>query len=405
MPLSPIQEEVYDAVIVDKTLLDALPKTLDAMSTTMCVLLPIAAIVIWAALTKKTFKIGDFEFELSNAFWPVLLVFVGANLILLFNLVQLGSALQRLTTASVEEGITRIWYHSWVLNPFCYFGDEATERTACLFGYGSLILAWWVCFLAVASLLNYRPSEKSKSEDNEVQEIRTITQLPLLIPITTGLGAMAAIGRVYKIIGLRGNEVHGIPIAAFQASLPTRETIGLVAIAVGLMIFVLMENRLLRQAGYATTWLLKAGSTRRRRRIVIQYAPKLVAPQGCTCRGCHSGHYSLGSFSLQPTLLVIHNHWPRHLRNFSIHKAGHWQTRVPVALRRIRERRSLLTRLPCEASVSSGRGRFSPYRLPVASRHVPCSPLNKRPEVALPQYPCAKADSAVRMDGCSQNEQ
>jgi hypothetical protein len=76
-----------------------------------------------------------------------------------------------------------------------------------------------------------------------------LLRLMLLLPIGAGLASMAAVARVYKIILVRGAEVPEIPIKSFQASLAGKETIGLIGIGIGVLVFIILENTLLRQAG------------------------------------------------------------------------------------------------------------------------------------------------------------
>ncbi len=223
-------------VMDDKTLLDVLSKSLDVVSITMYLIVPIGLVVLWAALFRKTIKVGNVELELSNGFLPILFTFAGGNLVIIFNIVQLGSALERLSTASLREGMTRIWYHSWALNPFCYFGDSGPETVTCLFGYGSLIVAWWVCFLATFSLLSFNRVAKGR-------------RLWLLLPIAEGVASMAAIARTYKIMLARGGGVRDLPIESFRTSVAARETVVIIAIGVGVLVFVAVENRVLRNAG------------------------------------------------------------------------------------------------------------------------------------------------------------
>lgn len=220
----------------NKTLIEALPKYLDSIQTIFSWGVPVSMIVIWAVLKNKEVVVGGLNFDLSQAFLPVLAVVTGADVAALFNLIQIGSALNALDKTAFNEGVSKLWLHPWVFNPFSFSGTSTLDIVTSSFGYGSLIFAWWICFGCSAALLNYLKHPYRM-------------RLLLVVPLLLGLGSMGAIQRVYNIILIRSSS-HGADLMLqFSSSLTTRKCIALLAVLCGTFAFGLLDRYLLSLSG------------------------------------------------------------------------------------------------------------------------------------------------------------
>lgn len=223
----------------NKTLLDAITKELDLVQTLFFWAIPVCFLMVWARWRNREVVIGPLSFELPTAYIPGVLVFgclTGAIALAFF---RIGSLLGDLDSASWSEGVTRVWSHPWLFNPLSFYGDTLANRLTSSIGYGTLVLAWWFCVLAVSGLLDYSKQPRSYFA-------------LLVLPFTGGLCCMAAIQRVYSIIVTHHAAVSNSSwaVVSFGKSINDRKLIALLCILIGATGTTFVHKHHLRKADF-----------------------------------------------------------------------------------------------------------------------------------------------------------
>jgi hypothetical protein len=98
---------------------------------------------------------------------------------------RIGDLLRLLSGQESLKGITTLATHSWVLNPFSFFGSSRLSHIYVGEGYGLLIVAWWLCNTSLYLLMDDKRSR--------------IAFILLGLFLLIGLSSMGAIQRVYFI--------------------------------------------------------------------------------------------------------------------------------------------------------------------------------------------------------------
>lgn len=225
-----------------KTLLDAIPKYLDVAQTIFFWAVPICIVVIWARWRNREIAIGPITFEFPLAFIPGVLAVSGATIAIAISFFRLGSVLGTLDNKSWNEGLSRLWIHAWIFNPFSFTGDSLLNRVVDSIGYGSLVLAWWFCLLSVSALADYEDHPRW-------------FRFALVLPFAAGLVSMAAIQRIYGIVLLR-TSTGGDPLArTFALSVSDRKIVVIACAIFGAIAVSYIERRSLHLAEYKfLTW-------------------------------------------------------------------------------------------------------------------------------------------------------
>lgn len=119
--------------------------------------------------------------------------------------------------------------HSWVLNPFSFFGTSGLARFHSAEGYGLLIATWWLCNASLSTLMDEKRNRAAP--------------LVLGLFLAIGLGSMVAMNRVYGL-ALEGLRTAAPALYAAALNTSVERTVGNgLGIVVGGLIFV-AANRL-----------------------------------------------------------------------------------------------------------------------------------------------------------------
>jgi len=86
-------------------------------------------------------------FSRSQAFRAACCIYVAGSLVVLLLLWRIGSLLRMI--GGDPKAVTRLATHTWLLNPFSYFGPHPFYNSL---GYGCLIFLWWMCTASLSTL-------------------------------------------------------------------------------------------------------------------------------------------------------------------------------------------------------------------------------------------------------------
>jgi hypothetical protein len=132
-----------------EALLEAIGKNMDVLESITEWAFFFSLAVGWAGLQGKDVTGLGMTFSRKQAFRAACCIYVAASLVVLFMLWRLGSLLIMIDDNSLPKAITRLATHSWLMNPFSFFGSHPFYNSL---GYGCLIFLWWVCTAALSAL-------------------------------------------------------------------------------------------------------------------------------------------------------------------------------------------------------------------------------------------------------------
>jgi hypothetical protein len=138
------------------TVSDSLVKHLDVIEKSLWWALGIAVIIGWAGIRKADpIDILGMKTTRSDAYFVASWAFVLANLAIVIALLRMADLLKLLSDADFSDAVQKIMTHSFLFNPFSYFGTGLWTRVQSSIGYGLLIVCWWTCYTAIATLGNF----------------------------------------------------------------------------------------------------------------------------------------------------------------------------------------------------------------------------------------------------------
>jgi hypothetical protein len=221
----------------------------------------VALAIGWAGIIKQ----GDIEIigvkvKRKYAFYLVATLYLAVNFALIILFVRLGELLLLLDNANFIDGLSKVTVHTWLLNPYSFFGYSIMSRSFSSLGYGLLIFCWWICYTSLFLL-------------RDGQETITTKTLPILF-LVLGLLALIVIDRNYSIISLRLANVNPEFHNALIATRTERTIVGLVGIGLGVSFFIFSVNMQSRLAVKPSSKAVKSLS----KKDDLVYCPKCNLP-------------------------------------------------------------------------------------------------------------------------------
>jgi hypothetical protein len=211
-------------------ILEALGKHLDLIEAYVNTISLLAVAAGWAGIRHlRDIEAFGTKFDRRHAFWVLAVLYLLANMAILILFLRIADLIVLLDATHLTKGVTTLETHSWVLNPFSYFGGSGIARLHSSEGYGLLIATWWLCNASLSTLM----------DDKRHRFAQLLLGLFLLI----GLGSMSAIQRVYGVVVER---LHASEPELYRGvtDVITDRSIGAVlGIVVGGVIFI-VANRL-----------------------------------------------------------------------------------------------------------------------------------------------------------------
>lgn len=217
-------------------IIEALGEHLDAIETYVNGLAILAVAAAWAGVQRsRDVEVLGAKFDRRHAFWALAVLYLVGNMAILILFLRVGDLVALLDPGHVVKGVTELATHSWVLNPFSYFGTSGVARFHSAEGYGLLIATWWLCNASLSTLMDDKRNRAA--------------HLLLSLFLAIGLGSMLAMDRVYGIVL---NALRAPAPALFTAVAHTVVERGIgngLGIAVGGLIFVATNRLQLRFLG------------------------------------------------------------------------------------------------------------------------------------------------------------
>lgn len=138
----------------NETLLESISQHMDQLSSFHGWMLATAISAIYMIVKRRdeleVVGIKLTKEDTSIALSALFLLAAGGIFIVLVRLYRL---LEMLPDDQISAAFTRMATHSWLLNPFAYFGDSIVYRFISLLSLLGLVIAWWIG-LASLSLLS-----------------------------------------------------------------------------------------------------------------------------------------------------------------------------------------------------------------------------------------------------------
>jgi len=222
-----------------ETLIQSLTKHIDSLEIIFNWAVVLSIAVAWAGIQRQQqIEALTLKFDRRYAFYSISGLYLTANIAVLILLLRLADLLALLDDSHFLKGLSVLATHSWVLNPFSYFGSSVTARFYSCEGIGLLIVVWWLCNTSLSTLLDYKSNK--------------IAILLLILFLLVGLVSLGAIQRVYGIVlgrtALMDTTLHN----ALVETSKERFIAIFLGIIVGSLTFVVgnrLQNRIGRSIG------------------------------------------------------------------------------------------------------------------------------------------------------------
>ena len=219
-----------------EVIVGALGKHLDTIETYVNAIAILAVAAAWAGVQRsREIEVLGAKFDRHHAFWAVALLYLKGNMTIFILFLRVGDLVALLEPSHVLKGATTIATHSWVLNPFGYFGTSGVARFHSAEGYGLLIATWWLCNASLSTLMDDKRNRAA--------------QLLLGLFLAIGLGSMVSMNRVYGIV-LGALQTSSPELYTAALSTAVERTVGNgLGIVIGGLIFVAANKLQLRFLG------------------------------------------------------------------------------------------------------------------------------------------------------------
>ena len=174
-------------MIEQEDIINGITAILTELKSITRVVVILAIIFWWAGFSENNpIKIIEVEIQRKHALFIAEIIYLGITYIVWDRFHRLGSLLIALKDENFETGLSKVFIHTWILNPFSRIGTGLTSRIMNCKGFGSLSLIWWICNSSVYYLA-----------DDKMNFIAIIIQF---LFFTTGLATMSAYIRINNTI-------------------------------------------------------------------------------------------------------------------------------------------------------------------------------------------------------------
>jgi hypothetical protein len=204
-------------------LMDAVTKHLDSIASMVNYAILISLAVAWSGLQRREeLEALGLKFSRRDAFAVVCPLYLVVNLAILIMFLRIGDLLWLADGGHIDEAVTRLAVHPWIMNPFSYFGTTFSAHSYAGEGLGLLIVTWWLCNSSLVTLV----------DEPQTRGYVILTTVFLLL----GLGTMLSIERVYAIALNRllqsGSHLHDYILR----TAPERTFANFLSIAIGVLL-------------------------------------------------------------------------------------------------------------------------------------------------------------------------
>jgi hypothetical protein len=134
-------------------IVEALGKHLDALQTIFNSIIILAAAIAWAGISHQTeIEALSIKFQRRHAFFVAAALYLIANTVVAILFLRIGDLFILLDRSHIIVGFSTLATHSWILNPFSYFGYSIVPRIHSAGAIGFLIFTWSVCNASLYTL-------------------------------------------------------------------------------------------------------------------------------------------------------------------------------------------------------------------------------------------------------------
>ena len=132
-------------------LIKALSQQLDALNSLIGWAVGLALISAWAGL-QHSHHIEIFSMKVTRreAFFLLGAAFLFVNIAAILFFSRIDDLLLLVDPKHFTKALTALGTHAWPFNPYAYFGDFVSSLVLSNFGYGGLIIIWWLGYTALA---------------------------------------------------------------------------------------------------------------------------------------------------------------------------------------------------------------------------------------------------------------
>lgn len=211
------------------SIVDAIGKHLNQLKSVISWFVLLALVFVWASLSNADpIKALGIEISRQHAFYVAAIIYSLLNIRVLDVLLRIGDLVNLLDDDHIVDGLSKMAFHSFVANPFSYFGDGLVARLHSCKGFGLLIITWW---FANSSLFGLQDSAIG------------IVANPLQgLFLAIGLSSMMSIHRIYAVILKRTETVAPEINAKLKESQGERAIATFLGIGIGSLIAFLVMS-------------------------------------------------------------------------------------------------------------------------------------------------------------------
>jgi len=208
----------------------AIGDQLDALSSLISATIGLALLAGWAGLQgSDRVSILSLSVKREHAFYLLGACFIIVNVSGIIYFLRLADMIALIDGGHIGQALTVLGTNAWPYNPFAYFGPSRSSMLHSGFGYGLLIVVWWIGYTALSLLIDDRTRKPSEL-------------LVMYGFLAVGLLSMGAIQHVFQVIVRRlGEPGQAFPLDV-GANLAVRGAFTIAGIAVGGMIFLLARS-------------------------------------------------------------------------------------------------------------------------------------------------------------------
>jgi hypothetical protein len=215
----------YRIASMDQSLIvDAIGKHMDLLEKVSIWVFILSLAIGWAGLQKQNINALGITFARREAFAAAGAVYLFANTLMIVLFLRVGDLLRLADEKTFPQAFTRLTTHTWIMNPYAYFGSVGVPRTYSCEGFGLLIVLWWFGNASLSTLI-----------DGARQRRHAILISAFLV---LGFAGMLSIVRVFTIILERGStSLPNDLCASFSSTLRLRSLSGLLGVGAGVLLF------------------------------------------------------------------------------------------------------------------------------------------------------------------------
>src|SRR6185437_8282353 len=138
------------------TLIEALGKYMDVLEKVSYSTLFLTLGIGWAGLQGKDINALGMSFNRRQAFVAATVVYIFVDFLILVLFLRLGDLLTQVDAGQFNLAAAELATHTWCMNPFAFFGDDAWSALFNVAGFGLLIFLWWLCNASLMTLAGDR---------------------------------------------------------------------------------------------------------------------------------------------------------------------------------------------------------------------------------------------------------